>query len=1125
MKTITKIRIINWHYFWNETIDVKPIVFLTGVNGSGKSTLIDAIEVVLLGDTSGRSFNKAAFEKSSRTLRGYLRGEIGDDVDNNGFKYLRNGRFTSYIVLEIYDDANKEYFLMGIVFDSFEDGSEEHHFFTINDKMPENGFVNKKVPLDYKKLSQFLSENYSGNYQFFDSNRQYQEYLKRKLGGLKDKYFSLLKKATSFTPITDITSFITQYVCDPQQNIELSHLQSNILNYKRLENEAENIKKRVDRLTEIKNLYDIFKAHKENFEVSKYILEKCELEASKLKLAAYKDEVLKCSKRVRDIELGIAEYNGNLAELEKRRLRIIQDKADNNTIRLTNELIEEKKSTEDKIAAILQDEALVKQNLLKYCNEYLASTESLMNEVSSINKDLLDDDRSRELTELEHDAKKVNDLCISFKENELSNVSFLSKEKLENFRQVLSSFKGKISSLSVSVSRIIFNIEKKIASLKDDEVNIKKGSKSYDNRLVTIKHRLEDELFDKFGRRIDVDIYADLIDIKDLSWSNAIEGFLYGQKFNLFVEPKYFLEAYKILKKLLLEYKYYGTSLVDQERIIEKNYLAQNGSLADEIITDHEGARAYTNYLIGRLYKANSIEEARSTMNGITKNCDLYRNFSLQQINPRLYQESFIGRTLDNRFLVEKGKELKANVDNLNLYKKLQTLINKANELEVINSNEIANDFVLIERTTQIAGLKNTIKYIDEQLKEHDTTLILSLDKRLKDVEQDIKDLNTNKEQSLIEKGNLIKEIENLNKEKIIQEEEKIKIKEESLKTQYNPFLVDEKATTLFEEELAKGKSVLQIYQDYNVSLSRLQYLVNNIFNQVKSLRRDYINDYHLSYDPNVDNNDKFDDELKEFRDVELPSYQEKINDSYNKAIQQFKDDFIFKLRAAIEDVEDQIENLNKALEASQFGKDSYRFTVKPSQVYRRYYDMLKDDLILEGDKDETEFINKYKDVMEDLFRQIVDINDRGDKTSELMSNIEKFTDYRSYLDFDLIVTNIDTKEEQRLSKMLKKKSGGETQTPFYISVLSSFAQLYHVHDEGELSNTIRIIIFDEAFSKMDRSRIKEALRLLRKFNLQVILSAPSDKVADISELVDETLVTLHDKNSSCVRLYEKRQK
>ena len=44
----------------------------------------------------------------------------------------------------------------------------------------------------------------------------------------------------------------------------------------------------------------------------------------------------------------------------------------------------------------------------------------------------------------------------------------------------------------------------------------------------------------------------------------------------------------------------------------------------------------------------------------------------------------------------------------------------------------------------------------------------------------------------------------------------------------------------------------------------------------------------------------------------------------------------------------------------------------------------------------------------------------------------------------------------------------------------------------------------------------------LRKFNLQAIVSAPSEKLTDISELVDETLVVLHSKNSSCVRLYAK---
>ena len=81
MKTITKFKIINWHYFWNETIDIKPIAFLTGPNGSGKSTIIDALLVILLGDTTGKFFNKAAMEKSNRTLKSYLRGEIGDNED------------------------------------------------------------------------------------------------------------------------------------------------------------------------------------------------------------------------------------------------------------------------------------------------------------------------------------------------------------------------------------------------------------------------------------------------------------------------------------------------------------------------------------------------------------------------------------------------------------------------------------------------------------------------------------------------------------------------------------------------------------------------------------------------------------------------------------------------------------------------------------------------------------------------------------------------------------------------------------------------------------------------------------------------------------------------------------
>ena len=68
MIKLTKLRLINWHYFTNTTVDIENITFLTGANGTGKSTIIDALQTVLLGDTTGRNFNKAANEKTGRTI-------------------------------------------------------------------------------------------------------------------------------------------------------------------------------------------------------------------------------------------------------------------------------------------------------------------------------------------------------------------------------------------------------------------------------------------------------------------------------------------------------------------------------------------------------------------------------------------------------------------------------------------------------------------------------------------------------------------------------------------------------------------------------------------------------------------------------------------------------------------------------------------------------------------------------------------------------------------------------------------------------------------------------------------------------------------------------------------------
>ena len=1120
MKSLTKAKIINWHYFWNQTIDFKDIVFLTGKNASGKSTLIDALELVLLGDTSGKYFNKAAMDKSARTLKGYLRGEIGDTLEGD-FKYLRSGRFTSYIVLEFFDDLHNEYFTMGIVFDSFADGSEEHHFFEFDDRIPENEFIENKYPMEYKALYRFLNENYNGRFKFFDTNKQYTEFLKFKFGGLKDKYFSLLKKAASFTPITFITTFFTEHVCEKQENIELSSLQENILQYKKLQVEAERLEHRVTLLQEIDDNFNKYVNAKESLDISKYLIEKCELEMSKDKVNGFKNNVIKAQERIAEIDLELEENKNNLQILENRKINLLADKTNNDVGRLVNELMEQKRQIETQINDIEAKKQGIKDNLNAYCDKYINASTKLVSSLKTFNKDFLDEDRLNDLTALEESAKVILDNSKEFKELLKGEVTSITEDRLVDFRTKLSHFKNNVSTLAISIARNISNIEKKIAKLREEEKTIKTGTKSYSEILMTIRKKLEEDLKEKFHKDIPVSIYADLIDIKDLSWSNAIEGFLAGQKFNLFVAPKYYIEAYKSLAKLVDLYRYYSISIVDEEKIIERNYRCEPESLAEEIITDHEGARAYTNFLIGRLHKSMSVNEARESGNGITKECDLYRNFALSKINPRLYQSSYIGRSLDERFIKEKNIELQNNLANLGSFRSLSSLITEANNLEILNANEISIILEDILKTSGLEGLQKTLDYIKEELSERDTTLISSIDKRLKDVEADIEDLKQGNETLILEKGNLTNEIENLKKDKIKTEEFKIHEKEKSLINNYDVEFVNEKCLPYLENEFKEGKNFLTILNEQNTSIVRSQYIASNIFSQLVKARRDYCRDYHLSYDPEATDNNQFNAELADFRDVKLPEYKEKIKDSYDKATQQFKDDFIFKLRSAIEEAEDQIENLNQALKESSFGTDLYHFTVKPRTEYRRYYDMLKDDIILETDENESKFLEKYKDVMEDLFRQISDTGNNDTKVN-VIKNIEDFTDYRSYLDFDLIVTNKITNEEQRLSKMIKKKSGGETQTPFYISVVASFAQLYHVHDEGEIANTIRLIIFDEAFSKMDRERIIEAVKLLRKFKLQVILSAPPEKIGDISSLVDETLLVSRDRNSSHVLLYSK---
>ncbi len=1120
MKLLKKVRIINWHYFYNVTFDLDQVNFLTGQNAAGKSTLIDAMQIVLLGDTSGRTFNKAANEKSGRTLKGYLKGEIGDDGAGS-FKYLRNGRFTSYIALEWYDDLNEKPFTTGIVFDVYDDNSEEHHFFIVEDRIPENGYVELGVPMAYKSLCEYLSQNYAKDeYYFADSNVQYQEKIKEVFGNLKNKYFSLFKKAVSFTPITNIEQFLTEYVCDVPNEINIESMRANIQQYKRLEIEAENMQVKIRKLEEIHAQYEDYAAKKKDLNLASYISKRITYQVFLDQIANLQRDVESNRNRLIEIDAQLKDIDAEIQTLTKQKESYIGEKVSSGSYNLTLELTNAKENLETKIRDLENSLGQIRNNFSVYINNFSNTARKISAFCESDQSDLKILKKYRDdIDKLQSVSRDMIDKAEEFR-SVISSEDRVSGDSLLQFRDAIHLFKEVVNEVYVSLKNHLGEIVTQHALKRQQITDMQQGGKMYDYNLKLIRGELAHRLSDYFDEKVDVLIYADLVDVRTARWVKAIEGFIYRQKLNLFVEDKYYEAANRILPEIMKAHNYYNTGLVDSRKLHEQNFTCGEGSLAEEILTDHAGARDYSNFLLGKMTKCETFAEARESGHGITPKCEGYRNFASFFIPERNYQYPLLGRRVSQEMISVRGKEFQEEEEEIAILRSFVDTLSFASKLEAVNTNEADSAGLILDEAENLPGLKQHLEDYRKELDNTGSYEITNIDNKIRRIEAQIGKLQEDKQALILEKGTHTQEIKDIEQSKIpYQIENSNKVLNE-INHSFDADFINDYALGKFQEAVDSGRSLISIRSEYDDLYTRTQNKIRYQMNLLQELRREYVLTYKLSYDITKEDNFEFDRDLENLRDVKLPEYQVKIKDAYEKATKEFKDDFIFKLKTSIETVRGQIDELNEALKDAKFGQDSYQFVVYPAPQYREYYDMITDELLLTYGEDEQIYLDKYREVMANLFKMIGDLSGSNkDKDSVLNQNVEKFTDYRTYLVFDMMVTKGEEKTYS-LAKNMKKQSGGETQTPFYVSILASFSQLYRIRATS-LNNSIRLVIFDEAFSKMDSTRIVESIKILKSFGLQVILSAPSEKVSDLSKIVDKTLLVSRQANRSFVDTFE----
>lgn len=1110
MKLLKKMLLIKWYYIEHEIIDFDSLNFMTGKNGSGKSTIIDALQIVLLGDTRGNFFNKAANDKGGRTLDGYLKGEISDDGDI-GIKSKRSGRFTSYIALEFYDTVEKKSFTCGIVFDSYKDLPTEHMFFILDNSIPANHFIDEETntAMDYRKLKAYFAKNYSSNKfrVYKESNKSYQNDFLAKMGGIKPKFFSLFKKSVTFTPIDNIEKFISDYICDVTNSINIESMQENIRQYKELEKKAKEMQERLQELNKIEEIFNSYQKDRITEYTQKFLIEKSSLQIEVNNLEKLQEDYKKNKEKIEKLRNEIEDIELKIEELKK-----IQDRK--NEEKLSSDIGKKQRELEQNISDISNKI----NEINKKINNLIINFRNKISKWRVNIKQLLDNKYNIEDTKTLQIAANLRDnieYLLSINESNILDIEEGVLKELKEQMEQMNSFANKNYYQKEQEENSLNN--KKLI-LEDEILQLQKGNKPYKQSLILFKEELKNRLEEKFSEQVEVQILADLLEIKDLKWKNAIECYINHQMFYILVEPKYFDEASRIYREISKDNKYHGFGIIDIENIEKLNIKIENNSLAEEIETTNSSAQIYINYLLGKVIKCEAVEELRKYKTAITSDCMLYKNYVLRKIWDKYGEFKFIGK----KSITEQIELKKSELDSIKI--DLENILNEKSISFEIKNAERFNQEEIKYILDDISAIREK-NILDKQLEEYktelgklDLTWLNRIEDEINNLKYEIALANDDINKKIQDSANIKAITYSIKNEKIPESEKQVSYRENNIRNQFDEEWIEKLGNKEFENEIQNVKLESVAKRAFN-RINKIEASKIKKENDLIQARSEYIKKYNFSYNiTDKETNKEFSEELKKLQDIELPKYLDKIEDSKEKAYQQFREDFISKLKANIDEVQSQIDELNDALKNSRFGTDKYQFVVKPKKEYKKIYDMITDEMLLDGHNLWSDQFNlKYSEEIKELFNKLTNSNIYG---AEYNKNISIYTDYKTYLSFDLMATNKEG-DVQHLSRTLNKKSGGETQTPFYISILASFAQLYRIN-KNRSDNTLRLIVFDEAFNKMDEERMKESLKLLPKFEFQAIISAPSEKAGEIIPLVPNTLCVIKKDKNTVVKQWSK---
>lgn len=1096
--SLSRVVAINWYGF-NQIFDVDDMTLISGAFGTGKSALLDLIQQVMLGD--GWKANQAASGQKSRgrDLVGYCLCDTNHE--NNGERHFLRRSGVTIIALEFTkpiqpgQDVERETWGMRIEY-SNPSAQAKKTYFCVPDRLEYSDLTVGDSLLDDERFRTKLRRDYSKDALF---HRQ-QDYLEE-MATARHLYFDrqsfrlTFPKAIAFEPETNIETFIREFILEASP-LNVTEVRQSLQAY-------EEVRKRLEEQEHEAGFLTNIRGHNATYESA--AKEAATLEHIQCRLKVAEQEEIRDGqdakvKRLEAQNRGDLEKQAELKErLESLDKQLSQAAA---SVHLDPEA-EKLKQLKEKVE---QDE-----ERLRELKEARLSVGQFLQARQQGWIDWLALARSLRIEglepALEKAAVKVDQLCASGELAGLSQIEGLS----DHFQEIYEIAAGELR-----------EVEGQEKSCKRRLSDIDKDLKRIENQQTPgqfpLFERLQRELGDQvvqLGRKVEVREEAD-------AWWPMLESLLDDEKSTILSADE---QTYQRVLEILSTEAPSPHEAVFTPVATDDSKMSESPDLIMskfEVVDTQAKARLQSRF--GDVVCCTSVADlnALSAQRGVSvdghyKDGAVRRRLKVDGVTLTLGTRGLL-RMKDN--LLREQSERETEFDQVSFrIQDIRNWLQRGQELGLKSVRKPENS----EGIKGISGLEKTVGTDKETLKLLETPERLErvqkhqgISKERDGVHGDLRVLDSR----LANFGTEVAPLREAKERATSRIEDLMVAREENRMELSKRFsgILDMALQELQAQWSAKASTWSDRYEALRDELQNVsarcvacrakrdseRRSLQEASNENGRRRHPHYQDFNLEDDDNT----AWDQRLELLETVELVKSRSQAESRRLEWQQRLQDQVLNELTRRMTDAEEVIRSLRRSLN-QPIG--SYRYEIRQRRDTASYGNIWR---LLETGFEGSDPLaavmqeSEIQSAMDELMAAVNAGADAKDKASRLL-------DYRNYHHYDIekipVAEGVDGQQMTKgisLGRRGGNLSGGESQVPFFISMLAAFRRVYsHGERRTRQLDRLGLVVMDEAFSKLSSDGIADCLALARSFDLQLVLAFPPEKLGVMVEHAQTVIV------------------